>query len=331
MLVSCLGCQPVFVIINTIMDTKQTLISFVDILLRVPSLLILDEVFQSNLADLGLYPCTLLPLHKEADFDNVTGDSNHTMSRPHHSVANYNQSVFGNFSQGLVSVIEYGISTSLFNCLDNVIYCGIIGYFVQIGLLLLGIALFYFDHARNMIIVTFLCSYITATCISLFTLTLWTKQLVKLYEFLFSILLIMVSFQCNQLVISSVTTALSVPFWTLLKLDFELILQARIPSMFYILGNVAIQSVLASGYLVVSFGPSTPFWQGLIAFSFLLPSLSVCVPIEPSGPLWCFVAVLSIHVGAVLLFNLTQVCVLIFLLIFFHLNFISFRLRFIRK
>jgi len=302
------------------MDTKQTLISFVDILLRVPSLLILDEVFQSNLADLGLYPCTLLPLHKEADFDNVTGDSNHTMSRPHHSVANYNQSVFGNFSQGLVSVIEYGISTSLFNCLDNVIYCGILGYFVQIGLLLLGIiALLHFEHARNVIFVTFLCSCISATCISLFTLTLWTKQLVKLYEFLFSILLIMVSFQCNQLVISNITTALSVPFWTLLKLDFELILQARIPSMFYILGNVAIQSVLASGYLVVSFGPSTPFWQGLIAFSFLLPSLSVCVPIEPSGPLWCFFAVLSIHVGAVLLFNLPQVCavILVFTLKFF--------------
>ena len=121
------------------MDTKQALISFVDVLLRVPSLFILDEVFQSNLSDLGLYPCTLLPLHKEADFDNVTGDSNHTMSKPHHSTVNYNASVFGQFSPGLVSVIEYGMSSSVLSCFDSLIYgSGFAGNFVQIALLLLG-------------------------------------------------------------------------------------------------------------------------------------------------------------------------------------------------
>ena len=64
----------VFILTGDIqMDTKQVLINFIDILLRVPSLFILDEIFHSSLADLGLYPSSLLPLHKEADFDNVTG------------------------------------------------------------------------------------------------------------------------------------------------------------------------------------------------------------------------------------------------------------------
>lgn len=121
------------------MDTKQAIISFIDILLRVPSLFILDEVFQSSLSDLGLYPCVLLPLHKEADFDNVTGESNHTLSKPHHSVANYDSAIFGNLSENLANVIEYGMSSPLSGVIDDVINYGICGAIIQILLLSSGI------------------------------------------------------------------------------------------------------------------------------------------------------------------------------------------------
>ncbi len=124
------------------MDTKQLLINFVDILLRVPSLFILDEVFQSNLADLGLYPCTLLPLHKEADFDDVVGDSNHSLSRPLHSITNYDSAVFGNLSQNLINVIEFdGITLSTFFSIDDSICEGFLGFIIQFVLLLTGISI----------------------------------------------------------------------------------------------------------------------------------------------------------------------------------------------
>lgn len=120
------------------MDTKQILINLVDILLRVPSLFILDEVFQSNLADLGIYPCTFLPLHKEADFDEVVGDTNHTLSRPLHSLANYDSPAFGNLSQSLVNVIEFnGTSSTLFGS-DITIFQGVLGSIIQFVLLLSG-------------------------------------------------------------------------------------------------------------------------------------------------------------------------------------------------
>lgn len=121
------------------MDTKQAIISFIDILLRVPSLFVLDEVFQSCLSDLGLYPCTLLPLHKEADFDNVTGEANHTLLKPHHSVANYDSAIFGNLSENLVNVIEYGMYSPFSVVIDDVINYGICGAIIQIILLLSGI------------------------------------------------------------------------------------------------------------------------------------------------------------------------------------------------
>lgn len=120
------------------MDTKQIILNFLDILLRVPSLFILDEIFQSNLADLGLYPCTLLPLHKEADFDDVVGDSNHTLSRPLHSVANYDSGVFGNLSQSLINVIEFDGTSSTFFNIDISLCQGILGFSFQLALLLSG-------------------------------------------------------------------------------------------------------------------------------------------------------------------------------------------------
>ncbi|XP_046643496.1 protein TRC8 homolog [Daphnia pulicaria] len=264
------------------MDTKQIIINFIDILLRVPSLFILDEVFQSSLADLGLYPCSLLPLHKEADFDDVVGDSNHTLSRPLHSVANYDIGVFGNLSQSLIKVIEFdGSSLSLFN-IDIAVCQGLLGSILQLALLL------------------------SATCAALFTLTLWTKHLVKIYEFLFSLLLVTASYHFNQQASISLATATIVPLRSLWRLELEVVFRA-IPGLFFIILNIATQSVLASGYLVVNFGPSIPVLQGLLALCFLVPSLTVMIPMERNTfPLWCFM-LLSLHIALVVWINFSLV------------------------
>lgn len=120
------------------MEVKLALINFVDILMRVPALFILDEALQSNLGDLGLYPSSLLPLHKEADFDFVTGNVNHTLTRPHRSVGNYDSAVFGNITQGHQSVIEYGVPIIGLSYFDELVYNSFAGYSLQILLLLSG-------------------------------------------------------------------------------------------------------------------------------------------------------------------------------------------------
>ena len=121
------------------MDIKLALINLFDIILRVPSLFLLDEIFQSNLSDLGLYPSSLLPLHKEADFDFVTGESNHTLVKPYSSKDNYDPIAFGNLTLGLSNVIEYGISTPFFSYLDWIfINGGVLGILLQLFLLLTG-------------------------------------------------------------------------------------------------------------------------------------------------------------------------------------------------
>ena len=128
------------------MDTKLALINLFHVLLRVPSLFLLDEIFQSNLADLGLYPSSLLPLHKEADFDFVTGESNHTLVKPYSSKENYDSVVFGNLSGGLKNVIEYGLTTPIFSYLDwFFINGGVVGISVQLFLLFAGKFLFFFS------------------------------------------------------------------------------------------------------------------------------------------------------------------------------------------
>ena len=124
------------------MDTRLVLISFMDILIRVPALFLLDEVFQSKIAYLGLYPCTLLPLHKESDFDEVTGETYHTlMYDAHHSLVDiFNSSMFTKLNQNAINVIEFNISTTLANSLDAglEVYSGIFGFLLQIMVLFTG-------------------------------------------------------------------------------------------------------------------------------------------------------------------------------------------------
>lgn len=124
------------------MDTRLVLVGFMDILIRVPALFILDEVCQSKIAFLGLYPSTLLPLHKESDFDDVTGESYHTLLYDaHHSLVDvYNSSMFTNLNQNAVNVIEFNISTILSNSLDVSleVHSGIFEFLLQIIFLFTG-------------------------------------------------------------------------------------------------------------------------------------------------------------------------------------------------
>lgn len=137
-------------------------------------------------------------------------------------------------------------------------------------------------------------------------LTLWTKHLVKVYEFLFSMLLVTVSYHCNQQASISVAASTIVPLRSLWRLDLEALFQA-IPCLFYIICNIITQSVLASGYLVVNFGPSIPALQGILALCFLVPSLTVMIPLEKNPfPLWCFL-LLSLHIAIVVWSNFSLV------------------------
>lgn len=127
-----------------------------------------------------------------------------------------------------------------------------------------------------------------------------------MYEFLFSMLLVTVSYHCNQQASSSIAATTLVPFRSLWKLELDTIFRA-IPGLFFIICNIATQSVLASGYLVVNFGPSIPALQGILALSFLVPSLTVMIPLEKNPvPLWCFL-LLSLHIASVVWSNFSLV------------------------
>jgi len=265
------------------MDIKLALINLFDILLRVPSLFLLDEIFQSNLSDLGLYPSSLLPLHKEADFDFVTGESNHTLVKPYSSKDNYDPIAFGNLTLGLSNVIEYGISTPFFSYLDWIfINGGVLGILLQLFLLLSGILF------------------------SLFTLTLWTKHMVKMYSFLFSVFLINVSYRCNHQASINLGQASIMPLRSLLNLDLVTVFES-IPAVFYVLWNIASQAVLASGYLFVHSKPSIPMLQGMLALSFIIPSFTVMLPLANNPvPMWGLI-LLSAHAVFVICFKLPKV------------------------
>lgn len=119
-------------------------------------------------------------------------------------------------------------------------------------------------------------------------------------------LLVTVSYHCNQQASNSVATATFVPFRSLWKLDLDVLFRV-IPGLFFVICNIATQSVLASGYLVVNFGPSIPALQGILALSFLVPSLTVMIPFEKNPfPLWCFL-LLSLHIASVVWSNFSLV------------------------
>lgn len=141
---------------------------------------------------------------------------------------------------------------------------------------------------------------------------LWTKQLVKLYQFTFSLLLIFVSYHCNRLILSHLAVVLSAPFWVIVSGELDMLLHGRIPAVLYFIGNLALQSVLASCYLTITSGPSTPFWvvaEGFVVLSFVLPSLTAIFPMEyhAAGPMWYFLAVVILHVSVVVLHNIPRV------------------------
>lgn len=114
--------------------TKLILLNFLEILLRVPSIFLLDRVFQSEIVNV-VFQSVLLSLHKETDFDHVAGESQHVLFKPYHSLANYNSTMFANLSHTLNSVIQHNIieiDPSLFPSLHfgNSVALRIIGGYV---------------------------------------------------------------------------------------------------------------------------------------------------------------------------------------------------------
>ena len=115
---------------------------------------------------------------------------------------------------------------------------------------------------------------------------LWTKHLVRLYEYLFCILLILVSYHCNLQAYNSSASSASSLFHLILQLDLAAIWKLT-PNLFYAICNLATQSVLASGYLFVSLGPIMTCVRAITALSFLAPSFALLLPIHNEWiPLW---------------------------------------------
>ena len=86
-----------------------------------------------------------------------------------------------------------------------------------------------------------------------------------MYEFMFSLLLVYVSYRCNQQTSGLPIGASPIPLRSLLNLNFQAVFES-LPGLFYIISNIATQSVLASGYLVVNFGPPNPLLQAILVF-----------------------------------------------------------------
>ena len=146
----------------------------------------------------------------------------------------------------------------------------------------------------------------TGTGFSLFTLTLWTKHLVRLYEFLFSMLLIVVSYHCNSQMYNSSTPTNASILNMVVELNLDGLFQV-IPYLFYALCNMATQSILASGYLFITLGPPVASIQGLLALSFVVPSFAVMLPFQnDSIPFWGIILP-SLHVVGVAIYHLPKV------------------------
>lgn len=108
----------------------------------------------------------------------------------------------------------------------------------------------------------------------------------KMYAFLFSMFLINVSYRCNRQASISLGQASIFPLRSLLNLDLMPIFESM-PAVFYVLWNIASQSVLASGYLFVHSWPSFPVLQGILALSFIVPSFTVMLPLAYNPvPMW---------------------------------------------
>ena len=280
------------------MDTRLVLVGFMDILIRVPALFLLDEVFQSQMSFLGLYPCTFLPLHKESDFDDVTGESYHTLLYDaHHSLVDvYNSSMFTNLNQNAVNVIKFNISTILSNSLDVglEVYSGIFGFLLQIIFLFTGKSyqlLLYQSLFKNNNV------FFSASCVSVFALTLWTQHLVKIYTYLLCGSMVVLSQYLNLKVFNSVSSASISIMAAILNLD-RTALSSLLTMLADVVGNFAIQTFLAVAYLLCQFQPIDKWLQGILGLCFILPSLMTVLLIDSSTVIqWCYYLLIGHYIS----------------------------------
>ena len=137
-------------------------------------------------------------------------------------------------------------------------------------------------------------------------MTLWTKHLVRIYELLFSIMLIFFSYQSNIQTYSSLRPLPTFSIHTLLTLNLEELFQI-VPKLIIYIFNIATQLVLVSGYLVINIGSSVNAVQGILALCFMIPSLTVILPIENHNVPFGGLIVASLHIAVVVLINLPKV------------------------
>jgi len=120
----------------------------------------------------------------------------------------------------------------------------------------------------------------SASCGSIFALTLWTQHLIKLYPFLLSISLVVLSRYLNLKVFNRLSSPSTVTFGAILKgTTFDA--STALTVLTDVVGNLAFQIILAIAYLFCQYQPINNIWlQRTLGLSFLLPSLITLLPID---------------------------------------------------
>lgn len=117
----------------------------------------------------------------------------------------------------------------------------------------------------------------------MFALTLWTQHLIKLYWFLLSISMVVLSRNLNLKVFNHLSSASSTAsFGAILNLDgtaFDALTALTV--LTDVVGNLALQIFLAIAYLFCQYQPINNSWlQGTLGLCFLLPSFTTLLPMD---------------------------------------------------
>lgn len=118
----------------------------------------------------------------------------------------------------------------------------------------------------------------------MFALTLWTQHLIKLYSFLLSISMVVLSRNLNLKVFNHLSSASSTAsFGAILNLDgtaFDALTALTV--LTDVVCNLALQIFLAIAYLYLYwYQPINNSWlQGTLVLCFLLPSFTTLLPME---------------------------------------------------
>lgn len=139
--------------------------------------------------------------------------------------------------------------------------------------------------------------FFSASCVSLFVLTLWTQHLLKIYAYFLCVSMVVLSQYLNQKVFNSVSSASTTIMAAILNLDRTAI-SSLLTMLTDVVGNFAIQTFLAVAYLLCQFQPIDKWLQGILWLGFILPSLMTVLLIDSSTVIqWCYYLLIGHYIS----------------------------------